>query len=227
MPEYTINGIAEFGSLFDINFGIVRLIRDKFNIKDGLNYKLNQNVINGDNYFLRYMIYTMQVNDLSSILCTDDEDSKDFAKSLCKQIVDSDTYYIEALEKSPPTTIANLIKVYSDTNGIISTIILCRNNTEASFIKKSKINVRTIVGGYNTILNPYDVIYVNEFSGILKYFINSKFEGKEIIIPDYWWNMDTTYPDKPMLEVASILGATNIIKTICPYKNFVLPAAEE
>lgn len=215
MAEYSTSLIIEFDALFDIDFGKVDFIRQPENRLPGL----SKEIIGADNYFLRCMLYTNTKRDVPGLIGVDPE--------LYYTTFENRPNYRKALERAPKTVILELCKLYLQTNGIINTTILCKNPMEEHFIKQSNPNLRTIIGKYDVNLNLFDVICVNQYVDIIKYLDHATFAGKEIIIPEYWYNMDTADRTKPNMEVSLLVGATNKIKTICPFKSFVLPAEEE
>lgn len=228
MPEYISRVIADFDSLLDIDFGIIKLIERDLNAKDPETgeYFLNQSVIKADNYFLRCMLYSMESKDVPSII-KNETDDKEYAEYLYDSIKKDNKRYRQALELSPTTTILELFDVYMNTDGIVNVSVLCKTPLEEYIIRKVSPRIHIVMGNYKTDLSRYDVIYVNDYLDIIKYHENKKLEGKEIIIPDYHYNMDTKIATKPLIWVSLIMGASNKIKTLCPYKNFSLPANEE
>lgn len=214
MSDYSTSAIIEFDALFDTDFGKVRWIRDNINKFSDL----NMNIVNADNYFLRVMLYTMPIRDVPLLI--------GMSEDTYKEVFEDRKNLRKAYELSPKTTILDLSEIYSSTGGIISTAVLCKTPLEEHFIKRISPDTRTIVGKYDVNLSLFDVIYVKEFADILKYVKFKRFNGKEVVIPDFWYNMDPIDHTKPNMDVALTISDTNKIKTICPYKKFVLPAEE-
>lgn len=214
MPEYSSNAIIEFDTLIDSDFGKVRWIRDNIKLPG-----LDMNVINGDNYFLRLVLYTMPTRDVASLIGMSQDTYTEIFKDRKK--------LRKAFEMSPRTTILELSEIYATTGGMINTTVLCKNPLEEHFIKLISPKVRTIVNPNHDIdLNMFDVIYVKEFSDITKYSKYKRINGREVIIPEFWYNMEESDHTRPKISVALTISDTNKIKTICPYKNFVLPVDE-
>lgn len=222
MPEYSTSALIDFDCLFDIDFGKIRYIatRVKEEPDNALFTNLNNFVLNADNYLLRYFIYTSTVRDVPYLLNMD--------KDAYNTVFSNRPTYRKALEMSAKTTIFGLMNIYIKSSGILSCSVLCKNPLEEHFIKSILPKTRTIIGNYTNVnINMYDVFYINNFLDIIKFYEHNKFGGKEIIIPDYWFNMDPDDHTKPNMDVSLIISATNKIKTICPYKNFELPAEEQ
>lgn len=215
MPEYSCSAIVEFDALLDTDFGKVRYIRN--NIERFPN--LNMNIVDADNYFLRVMLYTMTVRDVATLI--------GMPQDTYTELFTDRKVLRKAFELSPNMTILELVKLYDSTGGIISTTVLCKNPLEEHFIKHIAPEFKTIVGKYDINLDVYDTIYLKEFADVIKYALHKRFNGKQVIIPDFWYNMDLTDHKKPNLDVALTISDTNKIKTLCPYKNFVLPESEE
>lgn len=215
MPEYSCSAIVEFDALLDTDFGKVRYIRNNIERFSDL----NMSIINGDNYFLRVMLYTMPVRDVATLI--------GMPQDTYTEVFEDRKILRKAFGLSPSTTILELSKLYVSTGGIINTTVLCRNPLEEHFIKHMVPEFKTIVGKYDINLDMYDVIYVKEFANIIKYALHKRFNGMQVIIPDFWYNMDPVDHKKPNLDVALTISDTNKIKTLCPYKNFVLPESEE
>lgn len=211
MSDYSTNILADFESLYDINFGIVKMIKEKFNSKE-----LNQNILNADNYFLRYSIYTMETNDVCNLINMDRDTYDD--------IIGNRKNYLRALELSPKTVILELLEMYMKTDGVINVHIFCKNILQKHFIKSYNHNIPIIMKAEDIKISSFDVYYINEYKSLLD--CDGVYNGKEIIIPNYWFNLEPPEFNKPNLAVSIIMSATNKIKTICPYKNFVLPADE-
>lgn len=222
MSEYSTNVLIDFDCLFDIDFGKIRHLANivKEDPDNILFTELNNFVLKADNYMLRYFIYTSIIRDMPYLLNID--------KDAYNSIFNDRPTYRKALELSPKTTIFGLMEVYIETGGVVACTVLCKNPLEEHFIKRISPKARTIVGDCaNVNINMYDVFYINNFLDIIKFLEHNKFGGKEIIIPDYWFNMDPDDHKKPNMDVSLIISATNKIKTICPYKNFELPAEEQ
>lgn len=214
MAEFSTNLLIEFDALFDIDFGKVDFIRQPENRLPGL----FKEVIDADNYFLRCLLYTSTKRNPPETIGVDPDA---FSK-----VFENRPNYRKALERAPRTVMLELCTIYLQTDGVINCTVLCKNPMEEHFIKQSNPKLRTIIGKHDVNVSTFDVICVNQFSDILLYLNNAKFEGKQVIFPDYWYNMDLEDYTKPDMDVSLIVSATNKIKTICPFKNFILPAEE-
>lgn len=217
----TIKCGIEFECLFDIPFGIMRLIRDKY-----YDPKIfNRYWMIADNYTLRCFLYErLLYNPIYESLI--DKDYK-YAESLLKEITNTDTIYNQVLDLSPKINMFELARMHSVINdkGVGSICdIICKTNLQVKFIKKAIPNCKTrLVKNFNIDLSQYDLLILERYLNIMEYIKHCDIENKTIWIPEFWYNLDKAEHTKPDLGVSVVVADTNKVSTYEPYNNFIKP----
>lgn len=227
MGQCSIRVVCEFSALFDIEYGIIKVIQEEFNIKHNGEYVFNQYTLNSSNDSIKTLLLTDEDDDLAKLLTTgvEDEDRLNLAQYICNHMCTDSKWYHKAIDKSLRTSICKLAQIWSKSNAAIITV-LCKNPLEQQIIKRSYPDFKTIVGDFID-LSSYGVIYIRRFDDILRYQQAGTLSAKEIIVPTYWCNMQFDDRTKPKIAISYIIGTVNKIKTINPYGKFQLPVDED
>lgn len=227
MRQYSTRIVCEFNTLFDIEFGIIKVIQKNFNIQHNGEYIFNQFTLNTDDNGLKTLILTDEDDNLPALLTRGitGEESLDLAKYICDQCHTENKWYHKAIDMALRTSICKLTNMWTKADIAIVTV-LCKNPLEQQIIKQLYPGYKTVVGEYID-LSSYSVIYIRRFADILRYHQAGKLAGKEIIVPTYWSNMQPEDRYRPKTAISYLIGSINKIKTINPYDNFQLPVDED
>jgi hypothetical protein len=215
MVKYGMNNIATFDCVTDRDMAIVKIIREKYNNSNFI----RQEILHADEYFLRcLLIMRKDINPLSVVLKKEYLSSAD---DILEELLASEDIY----DKLSTNAIYSLLNMYMTTNGVITCDILCKNEQEEHYIKSLEDNnVGTIVGDIKKVnVSSYDSFFVRDYRDILKFNV---LKGKYIYVPTYAFNFEED-EKTPLLSVSVQVADINIVKTLCPYPNFILPEKEK
>ena len=224
--QYTQSIVVEFEAIYDIPFGILRHIREKYNDPD----IFKKTWMEFDNYTLRSVLYERPTYDpiLPALVIKDRNVSSD----IYNQIISNSEAYRRVLELSPATSIHKfLISVneIADKNGLmLSYTILCKNQIQMDYLKKDPVlsnSIKILVPDYNFNLNHYDLLIVEQYENIIKYGVASHkpVAGRTIWIPEFAYNMDQKETNKPNYNVSVFVVNQNKVNTYEPYLNYTKP----
>lgn len=221
--HYSTSVCIEFEAIYDVPFGIIRTIRNTYNDPS----IFNQRWMKYDNYTLRTVLYERtEYNPVLSAMINKDKAKAD---SILMDFYKIPKAHREVLDNSPFTNIAsflqNIMVVKSGQYGdVISYIVICKNKTQVDKIKEDFPEVHTSCDGLDFDVKLYDLIILEKFENILQYHKKHKsVMGKHIWMPEFAYNMDLQYTDRPDLAISTIIGDVNKISTYEPYSNFIKP----
>lgn len=209
--------LIEFDALYDIAYGIIKYIKGHMNDTD----VFDQNVIMANNLSLMNMLHSRRdFNPLYLALNDSYTEDEEEVESLYKEILTK--RYEEVLKLSPKTSVMGLAKLYSSVEGFSSISIISNKSIEEQFINELEDSSTIVYTGFDTDVNDYDVLIVNDYTNVLKYHLRNPIGGKEIIMFDCNYNMEPGREDDnmPLLSVTGLVSDINIIKTVCPYAKF-------
>lgn len=208
--------LIEFDALYDIAYGIIKYIKNNLNDES----IFDQNVIMANNLTLLNMLHSRrEFNPLYLALNDSYTTDNELAESLYEEILEK--RYQKVLELSPKTAIFGLAKLYATVEGFAGVSIICNKSIEEQFINELEDISTIIYSGFDTDVNEYDVLFVNDYAHILKYHLKNPIRGKELIIFDSDYNMEPGRDDNmPLLSITGLVSDINIIKTVCPYTKF-------
>ena len=225
--KYTQTMCIEFEALFDIPFGILRVIRRSYN-DPGL---FKQHWMTCDNYTLRALLYDRPVyNPILPAMIVKDQDE---AKKLYEEMISNTDVYYKILENSPRIAMFNMLQsvdvIRSRSNSsVLDYTIICKSKQQEEYVKSFCLleSPRTIiVPDFNINVNYYDLVIVEQYENILKYAkaVNKPVGGRTIWIPEFGFNMDTKETNKPSYYISLFLSEANKVCTYQPYINFTKP----
>lgn len=208
--------VVEFDALYDLAFGVIKYIK---NYANDVNV-FDQNVINANGITLLNMLHSRRdYNPLYTALKEEYTSDAEEVQNLYDDIMKN--RYKEVLQNSIKTDIFGLIKLYCSVDWLASIDILCNKSIEEQFISEIIDSCNIIYTGFETDINEYDVLIVNDYTNVLKYYMNNPIRGKEIILFDNTYNMEPDRDDgMPLMKVSGFVSDVNRIKTICPYAKF-------
>lgn len=218
------NVCIEFEALFDIPFGIMRTIRDKFNDPSVFEQYWTQ----ADTYTLRCLLYEREI--YNPIYAAMKEDIKD--RKYADKIYDdlhSEDFYNVVLNNSPPINMYNIVSAMDGVrkaNGeMLYYTVICKNNIQADFLisKLPNIEYKITSKPFDFDVSTYNLIILERYENIIRYCKKRMVQGKVIWIPEFWYNMDTKDRTIPSMEISIFCGDVNIVQVYEPYNNFNKP----
>jgi len=216
MAEYGNNVLLELDTIIDLDYGIIKLIRQKYN---NLEY-MKDYMLNADEYFTKCMILSRKDPNPVTIMLQDKY--LDNANSIYEDMLEQDMDTI--LELTPPTNIFGLLQTYRKTDGIIKCTILCKNVREEQYIKSIDPSLNVIVGDHSVDLTIYDSIFIKNYRDTLKYNKLNRLEGKSLFISRYDFNLQPERDEDTVLfDVSVFIADVNKVYLVTPYTNFKFP----
>lgn len=215
----------EFEALFDIPFGIMQVIREKY--FDPSVFERCRNRI--DNYTLRCLLYEREDYNPIYVAMNQEVKDRDKAQEIYKDMYDDKEVYKEVLDKSPPIAMINTIKliqsVYTKNPEMIDYIVLCKDRLQQKHIKQYIPDVITRIDNppYTYRIEDYSLMVLERYENIVRYTMNKGYKGHTIWIPKFYYNMELSDREIPSLEVSSLIADLNIVQTYEPYNNFTKP----
>lgn len=169
MEPNNLSVAIPFNMVYDIDFGVVRYIRD--NYKDADIYNIG--VLNMEDIFLKDLLRLRQEYN-PVLLCLNDSENYSYADYIYENIISN--HYSEVLEKSVKTAISDFISFLDNTtDGQITITIICRNNLEKEFIIndfEEYKNGKSYIINAKCNANMYDPIFVKSLKDLPNYYNN-------------------------------------------------------
>lgn len=218
--KYGNNILAEFDSLIDVNYGVLRLVQIKYNNEE----YIKKHILDADSYVLRCLL--LQRKDYNPLYIALKDEYIDNAEDLYNEIIENE--YKDVLKYTIPNSLFELMKMYRQTDGVINVTVLCKNEIQEQYIKQLNKDMPVFVGNYEDInTDKYDSYFVDYYPNILK-FGNKEFEAKSIFIPKYAYNLDkgVAGEDVPIIPVSGLIADVNKVYIISPFSDFETPADE-
>lgn len=218
------NVCIEFEALFDIPFGILRMVRQKFNDPS----IFEQYWMQADTYTLRCLLYERNYYNPIYAAMKDSEKDIESANEILSELM-SPILYNTILSLSPPIAMYNMVSAMKDvkqTNtDILQYTVICKNDMQYNYLKEKLPNTKAIVTKkpFKFDLSPYHLIILERYENILRYCEDIMVSAKTIWIPEFWYNMDIEDRTMPSMEISILCGDINTILTYEPYNNFNKP----
>ena len=213
--KYTSNILVDFNAIIDTDYGIFSTMKDKYSSEE---YSVILRVNLYDKRAIKHLLNERKFkNPLQYVLKKDNQDKADEIYNL---IMDNDKEYV--LSKSIETDIAMWVYNMNLTN-IIHCTILCRDQYEADYIKKSndfknfKVLIEDDFSKINT--KEYDGYVLKDIDDLIKF---RHIEGKNIFICDYGFNLEDDKNLKertPKISISAIYANANVFFIIDTYKK--------
>lgn len=199
--------LVEFGFLIDLDLGIFKYIKDKYNNPE----YVDQNIIrmHDEKEIIQMMLNRQCINPLE-ILIPNME-----VLDLYYDIMNN--HMEELLQYSKACDLFGLMITFLREASSVDITVLCKNEIESNFIKSLNSNLKTVV--YNNFknvpVNNYTILYIKYYPSVLEY---SNIEGKHIYISNARYNME---PDSnaPTVAISALIADVNIIHMIDMYTN--------
>ena len=201
------NILIEFDMVIDTDYGLIKMIKDKYNNPEYIDKKYLDLV---ENNVLIYSLVKRDIKNPLSLIINDKY--KDSINKLLNEFYDNE--YKNILEYSHKTNIYDLINIYLMTNQI-SINILCKNVLEEQFISNMDINITPITeNDYSKInIDKYDCIFIKDFNNILKF---KDVKVKNIYIARYSFNLEKDN-QTPLKEISDEIKEGNLFFIIDIY----------
>lgn len=172
-----------FESMFDLNFGLIKVIQKHFKHANCF----DQNLLELSDDDLAYELMTNKnENPIKWIFKKDySEDSADDLRDTIKE-----KYYDEVLKFSKPTCIYNIFDAFENIGGgnLITGYVACKNEKQLQFIKNKIPTIKAFVKEYIDVnRETYGSLYINNIKLIKEF---DKVIGKNIFILNYRYNFE-------------------------------------
>lgn len=224
----TANGniVVEFEMLVDMDYGLVRLVRDYY--RDDRLFFLS--IADKNDNMLKGILKDRTMQNPLQVLFRD-ESKIELMDKLYVELLDK--HYVEILDRSCETTIVTLVKKLIDSESGVSINIICHNRHQEDKIKKVFadcvpnsycIDTIDILGGYD--LNKYGSVFCKSYV-YFPYYRN--FVGKSIFLADQNSNFDQNILETknvkiPEKDYAIFLESNEYrIIELYPYDNSYFP----
>lgn len=203
--------VIPFDLIVDTDYGLIQLIKEKYYDRSVFN-----GLITARPMQLIYILYSRKnQNPLYPFM--DNQEDFESMNNLYAEFLEKE--YVNILKNSITTELFNVVKLFNSSDGVITPIILCRNELEETFMSKlSKVNkiippIPTIRGNYDNIdISAFDPIYFKFYSDTLP--ILDKLNGKNLYIANYGFNFNETEDGNRILlpDISVLLLDHNIAK---------------
>ena len=228
MVESTANGniLVEFEMLVDLDYGLVRLVRDYY--RDERIFYLS--ILDKSDKLIKGILKDRTMQNPLQVLFRD-ESKVELMDNLYKQLLDK--HYEEIIQRSCTTAILTLMKRLIDSESSISVNVLCHNKYQEEKTKQifsdclsTSYNIHTvdILKGFD--LSNYGDIFCRTCI-YFPYYIN--FYGKNIFLSDQNNNFDQDVIIKKQIKIPNkefllFLEANQYrIIELYPYDNSYFP----
>lgn len=215
----------EFEALFDIPFGIIQIIREKYFDPS----VFESYWINADTYTLRCLLYEREeYNPIYAAMKTGIKD-RDKANEILNDMNKDKSVYKMILDKSPAIAMFNILElihgVFKNNPQMIEYVVLCKNRIQEKYIKSKIPDIITRIDNppYTYRVEDYELIIVERYENMVRYAMNKGYKGHTIWIPKFYYNMELNDREMPSLGISTLIADLNIIQTYEPYNNFILP----
>lgn len=202
---YDYNVLIESSMIIDSDFGIIRVLNNKYNNANFVNSKM---VAAPDKVLLGELIFRDNINPLYSFIKSEYTNS---VEDLYLEILEKEAE--EIVNQSIITNIKNLIDSFI-LSKTIKINISCRNIYEKQLIEKTfnnDKNIITIVDDIENIdIKNINNIYIKNYKDILKF---KDLKGKNIYIPLYKFNYDSISKNKnivPLREISMLIPYSTV-----------------
>ena len=211
---HTSTPLIPFNLVVDTDLGLIKMINKKYHDKNTFHTGLLSAPIKQ----LVYLLYTRKHYNPLSVIMRDTTDTvamDDFYNEFMEK------EYVSILENSVTTDVHNAIRLFNQSEGIIRTTILCKNQKEEDVIKKLDIgsDVDVVIGDYRDAnISVYDPIYFKNFRDAIP--VADRIAGKNIYIANYEFNYTYTPEESRVLlpDVSILLLDQNLAKVTDIYK---------
>lgn len=205
------NVLMPFNCLINTDFGIIKVLKEKYNNPEFMESFL---VENDDNFYRLSTVINDNENIVNYYLKSNHLDKADQIRKLLLE-----KEYENILEHSEKTGIFTLTKEYKIAGeGAIHPIVLCKNELEQQYIKRLDNTMPTTIDDlYKIDLSVYDSIFLRDIVSA----IGLKLTAKNIFVLNYRFNFEDEY--KTLLKsVTSLVSDVNIFYNVDVYADTVL-----
>ena len=190
--------LVEADMLVDTEFGLIRLIRDKYANEDFF----FKDILNLDSKLLKGVLMERTMfNPLQ--VAFKDESLTDYMDAFYTQFMEQE--YEEILKRSCLTNIVNLVKMGIDTEGIVKFCILCKNKMQKDFMTHVMSDClpslfSIVIDDKDTFdVSPYSAIFVKDIRNLVRY---ANLHGKVIYLANMMYNLDQKiYEERHLLAI--------------------------
>lgn len=214
--------LAEFDTLIDVDVGILRLIKNKYNnpkfFKDYI-------VTGEDDFFKALSLMRKEYNIIERVI---EDQYKENSNSLLKEMYEK--HYEEILNLSIKTSILPLMKMYTNCKAIAKTLIMCKNEIEKKYISNLKLGLATeIIPNYDINVKDYSAIFIKDITNLKIYTEGDKtVDGCYFYLSDYRFNYIDMEKDGEKYKILkpdylALLPKTSFLFTVEPYTGYKLP----
>lgn len=208
--KYITDNLVEFETIIDIDIPIIMLMIQQIKNKDILNPDIfGTDTMSG---IKNLLLFRPLPNPLSAILKKKYFDSLDTILDEFK-----DKNYDDILDMARPTDLFQLIVNFEHAGGAVKNTIVCDDQSQEKIIQKYNDQLKTVVDDRN--MNSHNCLFIKYIKNIDRYI---PLTSKHIFVINAAYNLDKVYAPLP---ISIILGQTNIVRTIDPYKNLTVPNA--
>lgn len=216
MEPNNLSVAIPFNMIYDIDFGIVRYIRDNYKNADIYNI----GVLNMEDIFLKDLLRLRQEYN-PVLLCLNDSENYSYADIIYEDIISN--HYSEVIQKSVKTAIADFISFLDNTtDGQIIVTVICSNDLEKKFIIKEFDEYKegkSYIIMHKCNANMYDPLFVKSLKDLPKYYTN--IGCNNIYLARYGFNIqyDNDGQELPRVDGSEIIFNENRCILIDIYKS--------
>lgn len=217
--EYGNSALAEFDTMFDLDIGIMRLVRDKYS-----NAKyIKPWVTNGSDEFFRCLSLSRRETNIMETLLT--KENVGSANQLLLELYDK--HFEEIFKLSPSTSIFGLVKLYAQASGIAHVGVICKNPIEEQYIKSLQLKMDIVTDTIQPNPVGYDAIFIHNIENIPNYNSKNNLKGYTLYVSNYMFNYVVAENGTNILKVDKLvdIAVANNIFTVDPFVGVKLPAS--
>lgn len=205
---YTIDSIIPFDMVFDIDVGLIKLIREKYYDRN-IFFPILGQASDNDLFYILKMRST--INPLYEFI-NQDKISDSEVENLYKEFIEKE--YQRILELSTPTTLFNTIMMCFY-NEPIKFTLWCRDEQEKHLFEKVGGKVNTIIVEHDPQkidLSNIGNIYIKYYYQLFELY-GTRIGGRNIYTVNAMYNLEKSPNDKyiPLIDISVKLSRTNEI----------------